>query len=269
MRLVHSEQRSRTGWHVVAACLTFETLLAQTLKALVADGWAVSVPSEPSERAAAALATAPTEMRTAWITRKGSLLSDVVGPIYVLRMLLLEHPDVVVAATPKAGPIGMVAAWIARVPVRIHECLRLRFEGENGSRRRALVVRDTEGWGVSVCSSRRVAEVSGGPRVSDPQSRLLGRSILQTSTCGQIGSMGPKPTQIWTDLFREVRGDIVDNCAVGSLTSAWHSSMQGGGRTVCMSRADAYFYWRAGMGLSNDACPKVQRGSRLDRNAKW
>lgn len=145
----------------------------------------------------------------------------------------------------------------------------LRFEGENGPRRRALVARDTEGWGVRVCSSRRVAEVSGGPRVSDPQSRLSGRSILQISTFGQIGSKGPKPTQIWTDLLREVRGDIVDNCAVGSLTSAWHNSMHGGGRTVCMSRADAYFYWRAGMGLSNDACPKVQRGSRLDRNAKW
>lgn len=46
------------------------------------------------------------------------------------------RPDLVSVSTPKAGLIGMVAAWITRVPVRVYTVRGLRFETLAGGRRR-------------------------------------------------------------------------------------------------------------------------------------
>lgn len=137
---VRRKQSSRTVWYVVTAGLTVDTFLPQTLKALVADGWSVSVLTNPSERTTGILATVPAEMRTVAFTRKIHPLNDFTSLVRVVRMMLVERPTIVVAATPKAGLIGMVAAWITGVPVRIYECWGLRFEGEKGLRRRVLLI---------------------------------------------------------------------------------------------------------------------------------
>lgn len=46
------------------------------------------------------------------------------------------RPTIVNASTPKAGLIGMVAAWLCRVPVRVYVVRGLRFETAVGWRRR-------------------------------------------------------------------------------------------------------------------------------------
>jgi glycosyltransferase involved in cell wall biosynthesis len=55
-----------------------------------------------------------------------------------LRLLRRVRPDVLVAGTPKAGLLGMIAARAQRVPVRVYHLRGLRLESETGPRRAVL-----------------------------------------------------------------------------------------------------------------------------------
>lgn len=53
-----------------------------------------------------------------------------------------EKPDIIHTLTPKAGLLGMLAAWIARVPVRVHTFTGLLFPTATGLRRLLLMTTD-------------------------------------------------------------------------------------------------------------------------------
>lgn len=62
--------------------------------------------------------------------------------LYMLwRRLLQIHPDIVHAHTPKAGLLGMIAAWFVRVPVRIYHIHGL-ISTATGIKRRILWLSD-------------------------------------------------------------------------------------------------------------------------------
>jgi glycosyltransferase involved in cell wall biosynthesis len=69
------------------------------------------------------------------MSRDPAPLADLASLIRAVRLLARLRPEVVVAATPKAGLLGMVAAWLTRVPVRIYFIWGLRLETEQGVRR--------------------------------------------------------------------------------------------------------------------------------------
>ena len=54
------------------------------------------------------------------MTRKITPLQDLRCLVQLVRFLRKEQPHFVHSHTPKAGIIGMLAAYIARVPVRMH-----------------------------------------------------------------------------------------------------------------------------------------------------
>lgn len=65
-----------------------------------------------------------------------------INPIKDLKVLmtLWNHfrrtkPDMVYSITPKAGLLGMISAWLARVPVRLHLIVGLAYFGSVGKRR--------------------------------------------------------------------------------------------------------------------------------------
>lgn len=62
-------------------------------------------------------------------------LHDLVSLLRVIRLLRRLKPAVLVAATPKASLLGMLAARILRVPVRVYQLWGLRLETERGARR--------------------------------------------------------------------------------------------------------------------------------------
>jgi glycosyltransferase involved in cell wall biosynthesis len=64
------------------------------------------------------------------------------------------RPDVVNAGTPKAGLLGMLAAWAARVPVRIYTLRGLRLETTEGLTR--AILRTTERV-ASACAHEVIA----------------------------------------------------------------------------------------------------------------
>jgi glycosyltransferase involved in cell wall biosynthesis len=69
-------------------------------------------------------------------------VADCVSLLRLVRELRRLQPDLVIAGTPKAGLLGVVAARLARVPVVIYLLRGLRFEGAHGAKR--LILAATE-----------------------------------------------------------------------------------------------------------------------------
>lgn len=60
----------------------------------------------------------------------------------LIRVFRRERPDMVHSMTPKAGLLCMLAAWITRVPVRVHMFTGLVFPTATGLKRRILMATD-------------------------------------------------------------------------------------------------------------------------------
>ncbi|MDB9821183.1 glycosyltransferase family 4 protein [Flavobacteriaceae bacterium] len=72
------------------------------------------------------------------MTRKITPLQDLRCLIQLIRFLREEKPHIVHSHTPKAGIIGMLAAFIARVPVRMHTVAGLPLMEAKGIKKRIL-----------------------------------------------------------------------------------------------------------------------------------
>lgn len=66
------------------------------------------------------------------LVRPISIGNDLRALFELIRLFRKEKPDIVHANTPKASLLGMVAAWICRVPHRIYTVTGLRFETSTG-----------------------------------------------------------------------------------------------------------------------------------------
>jgi glycosyltransferase involved in cell wall biosynthesis len=88
------------------------------------------------------------------IDREINLWQDLVSLWQLYQALLKIQPDIVNASTPKAGFLGMLAAWFARVPIRIYLLRGLRAETATGGKK--LILNTTE-WLAAACASSVVA----------------------------------------------------------------------------------------------------------------
>lgn len=74
--------------------------------------------------------------------RRISLLRDFISLIHLIKLFAKERPYVVHSMTPKAGLLSMVAAWITRVPIRIHTFTGLVFPTATGTMQKLLILMD-------------------------------------------------------------------------------------------------------------------------------
>lgn len=97
--------------------------------------------------------------------------NDAWALVETVRLIRKVRPRLVNASTPKAGLLGMVAAWLCRVPVRVYVVRGLRFETMSGRARQ--VYRALE-WTAARCAThvlfnstslRHAAEAAGIVRV--------------------------------------------------------------------------------------------------------
>jgi glycosyltransferase involved in cell wall biosynthesis len=72
------------------------------------------------------------------ITREPRLVQDLRSVLQLVLILREWRPVLVNASTPKAALVGMLAAWLCRTPVRVHQVRGHRFETMSGSRARLL-----------------------------------------------------------------------------------------------------------------------------------
>ena len=123
---------------IVTAEVTALTFYRGYIAYLVSRGWNVvligSSSGELETFADAQGATAiPVQMR-----RDPSPVRDFWSLVRMLRVISILKPNVVMTATPKAGLIGTLAAYMCRVPVRVYQLWGLRMETESGLRRVVL-----------------------------------------------------------------------------------------------------------------------------------
>ena len=87
-----------------------------------------------------------------------SVVNDLKSLIRMIRVFRKEKPQVVHSMTPKAGMICMVAAWLTRVPVRIHTFTGLVWPTATGLKRKILMMTD---WLTCACATHVIPEGQG------------------------------------------------------------------------------------------------------------
>ncbi|WP_145343451.1 glycosyltransferase family 4 protein [Rosistilla ulvae] len=108
--------------------------------------------------------------------REVSPWRDVVALYRLWRMLVQQQPGIVIAGTPKAALLGMLASWFARVPRRIYLLKGLRLATTVGIKRKLLVFAErlashsaTEILCVSDSLRKRYAQL----RLADPSKLIV------------------------------------------------------------------------------------------------
>jgi glycosyltransferase involved in cell wall biosynthesis len=92
------------------------------------------------------------------MTRGISILNDLASVVRMARVLRQLEPDVVHSYTPKAGLVTMLAAWLCRVPVRVHTFTGLIFPTSTGFRKKLLIWIDRL---ICACATHVVPEGQG------------------------------------------------------------------------------------------------------------
>lgn len=93
--------------------------------------------------------------------RRISLMKDLKALWILWHVFLREKPAMVHSMTPKAGLLCMLAAWLARVPVRVHTFTGLVFPTSVGLKRRVLMATD---WLTCACATHVIPEGEGVKR---------------------------------------------------------------------------------------------------------
>lgn len=87
-----------------------------------------------------------------------SLTRDLKSLWQMMKVMCKEKPHIVHSMTPKAGLITMVAAWLTRVPIRIHTFTGLVWPTASGLKRKILMATD---WITCACATHVIPEGQG------------------------------------------------------------------------------------------------------------
>lgn len=109
--------------------------------------------------------------------RRICLFKDVIALCRMVKIMMREKPYMVHSMTPKAGLLCMVAAWMTRVPVRVHTFTGLVFPTTSGILRRVLMLTDSI---TCFCATHVIPEGEGvkndliSNRITKKPMRVLG-----------------------------------------------------------------------------------------------
>ncbi len=166
---------------------------------------------------------------------------DLVALFRIWRWFRQIRPTIVHAHTPKGGLLGMLAGWLAGVPVRIYHLHGLRFVTVNGWRRRLLIW--TERWACRLaqqvlCVSASVEALAREASLCPPEKIKV---LLQGSCNGVDATHRFNPAHVPEGSRAEVRsklnipadafvvgfvGRVVWSKGVVELVKAWKSLSQ-------------------------------------------
>lgn len=127
--------------YVVSSAMTARKILGPQLthvaQAVCAE---VTVVSAPGSELGALVSPPWVSVVEVPLEREISLLRDGFALFRLFRLMRSLRPDLVNSGTPKAGLLGGLAAWLARVPCRIYTLRGLRLETTTGLKRLILTL---------------------------------------------------------------------------------------------------------------------------------
>lgn len=170
------------------------------------------------------------------MSRNIDLPTDVQSLFRLVRVFMASRPHIVQAQTPKAGLLGMLAAWITRRPVRIYSILGLKYSTATG-RRRTLLQRME--W-LSCQFASSIICVSESMRDAAISDKLAKPEKLHVMAGGSVNGIDAdhhfNPLYLPTDVRSSTRGSfkipevaqvvgyigrIVNDKGIVELSSAW------------------------------------------------
>lgn len=122
---------------------SIETFCNGLLKELqTTEGYEVVVVSSPGEEMETIARREGVRCVAVPMQRHIAPLQDLKSLWGLIKVFRREKPDIVHSITPKAGLLSMMAAWICRVPVRLHTFTGLVFPTAIGIKRQILMFTD-------------------------------------------------------------------------------------------------------------------------------
>ncbi len=122
------------------------------------DKYEVQILSSPGERLNQMGVKYGVKIHPLYMFRRISPFQDLKSLYKLIRLFRRESPDIVHSMTPKAGLLCMLAAWITRVPRRVHTFTGLVWPTSSGISRRILMCTD---WLTCTCATHVIPEGQG------------------------------------------------------------------------------------------------------------
>ncbi|HLW18922.1 MAG TPA: glycosyltransferase family 4 protein [Cyclobacteriaceae bacterium] len=119
--------------------LSLKLLLAGQMKFMKASGWEVIMVSSDGKEVNEVVKKEGCEHRVIPFTRKITPFRDIYCIWLLMRLFKEVKPDIVHTHTPKAGFLGMIAAKLSGVPVRVHTLAGLPYVSSEKQKRSLLV----------------------------------------------------------------------------------------------------------------------------------
>lgn len=110
-----------------------------------------------------------------------SLWKDLKSLIALISTFRKEKPDIIHSMTPKAGLLCMLAAWLCRVPIRIHTFTGLVFPTATGIKQKILITTDRM---TCACATDIIPEGEGVKR--DLQNFRITKKSLKVLGYGNV-----------------------------------------------------------------------------------
>ncbi len=119
--------------------LSLKLLLTDQMKFMKDSGWEVIMVSADGREVNEVVKREGCEHRVIPFTRKITPIKDLYCIWLLVKLFREENPDIVHTHTPKAGLLGMIAAVMAGIPIRIHTLAGLPYLLSANQKRRVLV----------------------------------------------------------------------------------------------------------------------------------
>lgn len=155
---------------------------------LAARGFVVHAISSPGEAWEPFLRKERTATYEIAMERRITPLKDLIALWHLFWLLRILRPHIVHTHTPKAGLLGMLAAWLAGVPIRLHTIHGLPIMTARGLKR--LLLRATD-WTTCRCASLVLA-VSFSIRAAAIWMRLCPARKIRVLLSGSVNGVDAK-----------------------------------------------------------------------------
>lgn len=152
--------------------------------------------------------------------RRISLFKDFRSLWQLIKVFRKENPDMVHSMTPKAGLLCMIAAWLTRVPVRMHTFTGLVWPTSTGLKRQILMMTDRI---TCACATHVIPEGQGvlndlAAHITSKPMKVLGYGNIRGIDLSYWDRASLKKEDPFTFLFV---GRIVGDKGINELVSAF------------------------------------------------